>query len=200
MGVVTYSHKKAWQIKSLCFKPNNHDKFFTCGIENIKEWQMMSAQLVNVMSYQNEDTIINTCIDFIGESLVATNDRGELVVWCESGEIMKKEEHQNMITCLAVSNSDELIATGSISSEEDLAQVVIWSFQSNELTVIDKINVRLQTIPSPILSNKAEPNKKTREADIQSLHLSRTQNSHKVLIGVTKGDIYEYCFEAALRR
>jgi len=27
---------------------------------------MMSGQLVNIMSYQNEETIINTCIDFIG--------------------------------------------------------------------------------------------------------------------------------------
>lgn len=161
---------------------------------------MMSAQLVNVMSYQNEDTVINTCIDFIGQSLVVTNDRGELVIWCDSGEILKREEHQNMITCLAVSSADELIATGSISSEEDLAQVVIWFFQSNDLTVIDKINVRLETIPSPILSNKTDSNKKPREADIQSLHLSRSQKNHKVLIGVTKGDIYEYSFEAALRR
>lgn len=130
MGVVTYSHKKAWQIKSICFRPNSHDRFFTCGIENIKEWQMMSNQIVNIMSYQNEDTIINTCIDFLGESLIVTNDRGELIIWCESGETVRKEEHQNMITCLSVSH-DGLIATGSMSSEEHLAQVIIWSFQSN---------------------------------------------------------------------
>lgn len=143
MGVVTYSHKKAWQIKSLCFRPNSHDKFFTCGIENIKEWQMMSSQLVNVMSYQNEDTITNTCIGFIGQSLLVTNDRGELVIWCDSGEILQREEHQNMITCLTVFNDDALIATGSISSEEHSAQVIIWSFLANDLTIIDKINLRL---------------------------------------------------------
>lgn len=51
LAMVTYTHKKAWQIKALCFRPNTHDKFITCGAENIKEWQMMSNQLVNVASY-----------------------------------------------------------------------------------------------------------------------------------------------------
>jgi hypothetical protein len=64
-----------------------------------------------------------------------------------------------MITCLTVSD-DGLIATGSISSEEDLAQVIIWSFQSNDLAVVEKINVKLEVIPSTIQSSKIDSNKK----------------------------------------
>ena len=53
LGVVTYANKKPWQIKGLCFRPHSHDTFFSCGVENIKEWRMMSGQLVNIMNYQN---------------------------------------------------------------------------------------------------------------------------------------------------
>jgi hypothetical protein len=198
MGMVTYTHKKAWEIKSLCFRPDSHDKFYTCGTENIKEWQMMSGQLVNIMSYQNEDMIINTCLDFLEDNLIVTNDRGELIILCETGEEIKKEEHQNMITCLAVSEG-HLIATGSISSEEDLAQVIIWSLQGNELIVLEKVNIKHESMPSPICSTKMDSNKRPKEIDIQSLSISRNKK-HKVLIGLTKGDIYEYSFEPSLKK
>lgn len=80
MAAVTYTHKKAWQVKAMCFRPSSHDRFFTCGMESVKEWQLISGQLVNVLSYSNEDAVINTCIDFLSESLLLANDRGELVV------------------------------------------------------------------------------------------------------------------------
>lgn len=53
MAAVTYTHKKAWQVKAMCFRPGSHDRFFTCGAESVKEWQLISGQLVNILSYNN---------------------------------------------------------------------------------------------------------------------------------------------------
>lgn len=85
---------------------------------------------------------------------MVANDKGELVVWCDSGEVARKQEHQNMINCMAVSVNG-FIATGSISSEGNLAQVILWSFSGEELTVLDKISIKHESMPSPILCSKA---------------------------------------------
>jgi hypothetical protein len=77
-----------------------------------------------------------------------------------------------------------------MSSEEHLAQVIVWSFKANELNIIDKINIKLEIIPSTIQSSKIDSTKKLKEADVQSLCMNRSSKNHKVLIGVTKGDIY----------
>ena len=81
MAVVTYTHKQAWQIKNICFRSSSHDKFVTCGIESIKEWQLISNQLINVSSIEQEDSIIGTCVDFIQGNVIVANDRGELMIW-----------------------------------------------------------------------------------------------------------------------
>ena len=198
MAAVTYTHKRAWQVKALCFRPGSHDRFFSCGMESVKEWQLISGQLVNVVSYSNEEAVINTCIDFLADNLLLANDRGELVLCFESGEVLKREEHQNMITCLSVSQS--LLATGSISSEEQPAQVIIWSFQNGDLTVLDKISVKREPLPSPLASTKLNSPRKTKEVDVQSLSMSRSRKHSKLLIGVTKGDIYEYAFDLAPKK
>lgn len=54
MAVATYTHKQPWHIKALCFVPNNHDKFMTCGVEHIKEWSYMSSQIIYQSSYSLE--------------------------------------------------------------------------------------------------------------------------------------------------
>ncbi len=80
--------------------------------------------------------------------------------------------------------------TGSISTEENLSQVIIWAFQSNELIILDKISMRNDPAPSLIVSSKVDT-RRYKESDVQSLHISRSRNGLcKVLIGVTKGDIY----------
>lgn len=103
-----------------------------------------------------------------------------------------------MITCLSVSE-ENIILTGSISTEENLSQIIIWAFQSNELIVLDKISIRNNPSPSLIVSSKVE-GRKYKESDVQSLHISKSRNGLcKALIGVTKGDIYEYTFDPTIK-
>lgn len=101
----------------------------------------MSGQLVYSNLPGADSSRINTCLAFLGEQLVTGNDHGELVVWIS--EPIRRKEHQNMITCLAVSPhaNEWLITTGSLNSEDCDFHVLLWSYLNAELSVLHKVNL-----------------------------------------------------------
>lgn len=78
--------------------------------------------------------------------------------------------------------------------------MIIWSFQNSELTVLDKISIKREPVPSPIASTRLNSPRKAKEVDVQSLSMSKSRKHSKLLIGVTKGDIYEYLFDPAPKK